>query len=84
MIKVDVRILAATNINIPEALASPRVRDEVSYRLNAVTLQLPPRRDRVWMLRRNRGPIEATKRNCAVNSSRHRVRLAIKDERPAQ
>ena len=37
--KVDVRILAATNINIPEALATKRLREDLYYRLNAFTLQ---------------------------------------------
>src|SRR4029077_5693272 len=46
VIKVDVRILAATNINIPEALAHKRLREDLYYRLNAFTLQLPPLRDR--------------------------------------
>ncbi len=46
VIKVDVRILAATNINIPEALANKRLRADLYYRLNAFTLSLPPLRDR--------------------------------------
>src|ERR1700724_1056570 len=46
VVKVDVRILAATNINIPEALASKRLREDLYYRLNAFTLSLPPLRDR--------------------------------------
>jgi DNA-binding NtrC family response regulator len=46
VIKVDVRILAATNINIPEALASKRLREDLYYRLNAFTLQIPPLRER--------------------------------------
>jgi two-component system, NtrC family, response regulator AtoC len=46
IIKVDVRILAATNINIPEALATKRLREDLYYRLNAFTLHLPPLRDR--------------------------------------
>ncbi len=44
--KVDVRILAATNINIPEALATKRLREDLYYRLNAFTLQVPPLRER--------------------------------------
>ena len=46
VIKVDVRILAATNINIPQALANKSLREDLYYRLNAFTLSLPPLRDR--------------------------------------
>jgi len=46
VVKVDVRILAATNINIPEALANKRLREDLYYRLNAFTMQLPPLRER--------------------------------------
>ncbi len=46
VIQVDVRILAATNINIPEALASKRLREDLYYRLNAFTLMIPPLRER--------------------------------------
>src|ERR1039457_4406710 len=46
LVKVDVRILAATNIDIPEALANKRLREDLYYRLNAFTMSLPPLRDR--------------------------------------
>src|SRR5436309_6306356 len=46
VIKVDVRILAATNINIPQALANKRLREDLYYRLNAFTLNIPPLRER--------------------------------------
>ena len=46
VIKADVRILAATNINIPEALATKRLREDLYYRLNAFTLNVPPLRQR--------------------------------------
>lgn len=46
IIKVDVRILAATNINIKEALANKSLREDLYYRLNAFTLLVPPLRER--------------------------------------
>src|SRR5882724_8897080 len=46
VVKVDVRILAATNINIPEALANKRLREDLYYRLNAFTVKVPPLRER--------------------------------------
>ena len=45
-IKVDVRVLAATNINIQEALQTKKLREDLYYRLNAFTLRLPPLRER--------------------------------------
>lgn len=46
MVKVDVRILAATNINIAEAIAARKFREDLFYRLNAFTISLPPLRER--------------------------------------
>jgi two-component system, NtrC family, response regulator AtoC len=45
-IKVDVRVLAATNVDIQEAIANKTFREDLFYRLNAFTIQLPPLRDR--------------------------------------
>ena len=44
--KVDVRILAATNINVEEAIRAGKFRQDLYYRVNAFTLRLPPLRDR--------------------------------------
>jgi two-component system response regulator AtoC len=44
--KVDVRVLAATNINIQEAIASRKLREDLYYRLNGFSITLPPLRDR--------------------------------------
>jgi two-component system, NtrC family, response regulator AtoC len=43
---VDVRVLAATNINIQEAIAARKLREDLYYRLNGFTINLPPLRER--------------------------------------
>lgn len=45
-VKVDVRIVAATNINIAEAIRKGRFREDLYYRLNQISIYVPPLRER--------------------------------------
>ena len=44
--KTDVRIVAATNVNIRKAISERRFREDLYYRLNSIPIQMPPLRDR--------------------------------------
>jgi len=46
LIDVDVRVLAATNVEIQEAMKSGRLREDLYYRLNVLSINVPPLRER--------------------------------------
>ncbi|HET6840942.1 MAG TPA: sigma-54 dependent transcriptional regulator [Candidatus Angelobacter sp.] len=54
-ITADFRVLAATNVNVQEAIASKTFREDLYYRLNAFTINIPPLRERreeiPWLFR---------------------------------
>ncbi len=46
IMKTDVRIVAATNVNIQKAISEGRFREDLYYRLNTIPINMPPLRDR--------------------------------------
>lgn len=45
--KTDVRIVAATNVNLEEAIKNGKFREDLFYRLNGIMIRIPPLRNRV-------------------------------------
>lgn len=46
IMKTNVRIVAATNVNMHKAISEGRFREDLYYRLNTIPIQMPPLRDR--------------------------------------
>ncbi|MGC6469855.1 MAG: sigma-54 interaction domain-containing protein [Flavobacteriales bacterium] len=46
IIKVDIRVVAATNVNIEEAIKKGKFREDLYYRLNTINIKMPPLRER--------------------------------------
>ncbi len=60
--KVDVRVICATNADLPAMVADRKFREDLFYRINLVTLELPP-------LRRRKSDIAALARHFAADAA---------------
>ena len=45
-VRVDVRVIAATHVNLQQAVAEGKFRDDLFYRLNVIEIRIPPLRER--------------------------------------
>jgi DNA-binding NtrC family response regulator len=45
-VRVDVRVIAATHVNLQQAVADGKFRDDLFYRLNVIEIRIPPLRER--------------------------------------
>ena len=82
LIDVDVRVLAATNVEVQEAMKSGRLREDLYYRLNVLSLNVPPLRERtaeIPLLFRHFLQKHAAKFNKGVvNPSEHLMEAAVR------
>ncbi len=73
-LRVDVRVLAATNVDIHKAVEEKEFREDLYYRLNVVSLRVPPLRERLSDV-----PLLAQHFLDRFNK-RHRTRCRVSDE----
>lgn len=84
--KVDVRVLAATNVNIERAIEEKKFREDLYYRLNAFILRVPPLRERTqeipWLLQNLSGKLAAANSLDPIHFSPRMIAAAVRYQWP--
>jgi transcriptional regulator with GAF, ATPase, and Fis domain len=75
-VRVDVRILAATHVDLEKAIAKGRFREDLYYRLNVFPLEIPPLRERMEDL----GTIAATLIERLSSRANRRAKFKLGDD----
>ncbi|NTU51109.1 MAG: sigma-54-dependent Fis family transcriptional regulator [Candidatus Aminicenantes bacterium] len=73
--KADVRLIAATNTNLEDAVKEGRFREDLYYRLNVISIEIPPLRERLADL-----PALAERLLAFHARANHRSYLGFRDE----
>jgi two-component system response regulator AtoC len=86
VINVDVRVLAATNMEVKEAMRSGRFREDLYYRLNVLSIHIPPLRERTGeiplLFRHFLAKYSEKYRKPASEPSKHLLEAAIRYQWP--
>src|SRR5579885_2028406 len=81
VINVDVRVLAATNMDVKEAMKTGRFREDLYYRLNVLSIHIPPLRERTseipLLFRHFLGKYSEKFGKTAVEPSKHLLDAAV-------
>jgi two-component system response regulator AtoC len=86
VVNVDVRVLAATNMDVKEAMRSGRFREDLYYRLNVLSIHIPPLRERTseipLLLRHFLAKYSEKYQKPAVEPSKHLLEAALRYQWP--
>ncbi|HUG13398.1 MAG TPA: sigma 54-interacting transcriptional regulator, partial [Thermomicrobiales bacterium] len=70
-IRVDFRLVSTTNVDVPAALSSGSLREDIYYRISTISVRVPPLRDRgddITLLAEHFLGCEASLKRCLVSA----------------